>query len=350
MQIIEVDGSQGEGGGQILRSSLTLAAIFQKPVRIFNIRAGRKVPGLRPQHLQSALVVSKMSGGTIKGAEIGSTEIVYSPHPLPEKFTDLIDVRTAGSISLIAQTIIPISIFGGVELDVEIRGGTEVPNSPTIDYLMKLVVPVYEKLGAEISLDLKKRGYYPRGGGDVIVKCSSSADLKPIQLLSQDKSPVRILSISRQLPAHVASRQAEAAMKLLKLSSLKVENPRLDSVGECLSPGSSILIYESGSDKFIGASALGERGKSAESVGEEAGIHFLSEVKSGASVDSHLADMLVTLLSCIPGKSAFRTSALTDHFSTNCEISKKITGCEIETRKSGDSWSVEIVGSPEKPN
>ncbi len=216
MQIIEIDGSQGEGGGQILRTSLSLAAIYQKPVRIFNIRAGRKEPGLRPQHLQSVLVVSKLSGGAIEGAEIGSTQIRFTPGPLPKRFSDLIDTRTAGSISLIAQTIIPISIFGGVELDVEIRGGTEVPNSPTIDYLTKVVVPVYRELGVKIIVDLKRRGYFPRGGGVAMIHSSITTTPQPIQLVSKEKTNARILSASRNLPEHIAKRQGDSAIRVLR--------------------------------------------------------------------------------------------------------------------------------------
>ena len=308
------------------------------------------MPGLRPQHLQSVLVVSKLSGGTIEGAEIGSTQIRFTPGPLPKKFSDLIDTRTAGSISLIAQTIIPISIFGGVELDVEIRGGTEVPNAPTIDYLTRIVVPVYQKLGAEIVVDLKQRGYFPRGGGIATIKSSMAASSEPIQLVSSEKISARILSVSRNLPEHVAKRQGDSAIEVLKGSKIRVEKCEFDTKGDSLSPGSSVLVYAAGLGRLLGASSLGERGKSAETVGKEAAKNFVTEEISGASVDSHLADMLVTLLSCVRGKSIFKTSRLTDHFTTNCEISKKLTGCEINTEKTGGSWLVEIVGSPEKPN
>jgi len=352
LQVIEIDGSIGEGGGQILRTSMSLATIFKKPIRITNIRANRRDPGLKPQHLQSVIVASRLCGGTVNGAEIGSTSIEFLPGELNAKHHGVIDTGTAGSISLIAQTIIPISIFGSIVLDVEIRGGTEVPNSPTIDYLNRLVLPIYEKLGAGVNLNIRRRGYYPKGGGVVDLKSSRNKEPSPLELDTSvpDKVPPNIMSVSRQLPEHVARRQAESTAKILSLSGNGDSHIEIDSSGDSLSPGSSVTIYKKSSTTFIGSSSLGERGKKAESVGDEAALDFLKEVKSNPNVDSHLADMLVTLLSCVKGKSRFRTSILTAHFITNCEVAKKMTGCEIQVKKSGLSWVVEIDGSPEKPN
>jgi RNA 3'-terminal phosphate cyclase (ATP) len=346
----EIDGSIGEGGGQILRTALSLAAIYHRAIRISNIRAGRKEPGLRPQHLESVLAASKISGGSVSGASVGSTQIEFTPGVLPKKIVHLIDTGTAGSISLIAQTLIPIAIFGGVELETEIRGGTEVPNAPTVDYLSRLVIPIYRKLGAVLDLELARRGYYPRGGGIVRLNCSRVDEPKPFEFLPQETTPLQILSVSRKLPSHVATRQAESAIQFLSGRGLKAQRSDLDTAGDSLSPGSSILIYQSDSSHFVGASSLGERGKSAESVGSQAAEIFAREIRANPNVDSHLSDMLVTLLSCVPGKSRFLTSFLTNHFWTNCEVAKKLTGCEIATQRLGEAFQVEIVGSPEKPN
>jgi RNA 3'-terminal phosphate cyclase (ATP) len=350
LQAIEIDGSAGEGGGQILRTSLTLASILGKPVRITKIRAGRSEPGLRPQHLQSLVAASRICGAEFRGGKVGSTEVEFFPGALPKKFSGLLDTGTAGSISLIAQTIIPISILGGVDLDVEIRGGTEVPNAPTIDYLTRVVTPVYRNLGAEIELDMKQRGYYPKGGGIVHLRTFNRRKIGPIEFVSEEAPPVKILSISRELPEHVAKRQAESAMRILRDKGSNLMATEFDSEGISFSPGSSVLIYQTGTSSFVGASSLGQKGKRAETVGEEAAEIFLREITSKPNVDSHLADMLITFLSCIPRKSAFRTSLLTSHFQTNCTVARKLTACEIRTQKSGEAFLVEIVGSPEKPN
>lgn len=351
MQTVEIDGSIGEGGGQILRTSLTLAAIFQKSIKLTKIRAGRKQPGLRPQHLQAVIATSRIAGGELKGAAVGSTELEFTPRKLPRKFSGVIDTGTAGSVSLIAQTIIPISIFGAVDIEAEIRGGTEVPKSPTIDYVSRVVRPIYDELGGKVDFSIKKRGYYPRGGGVVTLRSAKLGDSKSVELLPRsDTCPTKILSVSRSLPGHVAVRQAQSAKSSIEHRISGVIDTELDSTGDSLSPGSSILVYETGFSKFIGASSLGERGKRAETVGEDAAQIFLDEAGHKSVVDSHLADMLVTLLSCVPGKSRFTTSFLTDHFSTNCIVAQKLTGCEISTRKSGDCFLVEIAGPPENPN
>lgn len=352
MASIEIDGSLGEGGGQIIRSAISLASIFNKQVRITNIRAKRKEPGLRPQHLQSVLASAKLCNAKLEGATVGSTEIDYKPGKLLKLFNEPIDTGTAGSVSLIAQTIIPISIFGGTGLDVTLMGGTEVPNSPTIDYLDKIALPMYRKLGAKIELKIEKRGYYPRGGGILKLRCSRLSEIKPLLLEPNSPNQVdaSILSCSRSLPRHVSLRQTESAKALLARVGVEVSSTALDSEGRSSSPGSSILIYHISNSGFIGSSSLGERGKPSERVGEQAAKDFLKEIEASPNVDSHLADMLVTLLCCVKGNSSFTTSYITDHFTTNMEVAKRISNCDIEYHKEGMLHQVNIVGSSEKPN
>jgi RNA 3'-terminal phosphate cyclase (ATP) len=352
MAFIEIDGSLGEGGGQIIRSAISLASIFSKPVRITNIRAKRKEPGLRPQHLQSVLASAKLCNAKLEGAVVGSTEISYKPSKPLKLFNESIDTGTAGSVSLIAQTIIPISIFGGAGLDVTLLGGTEVPNSPTVDYLDKIALPIYRKLGAKIEFKIERRGYYPRGGGILRLRCSRQSESKPLRLESRtgNQSPVEIFSCSRSLPRHVSLRQTESAKALLSRGGIDISSTTLDTDGQSSSPGSSILIYEVSDSSFVGSSALGERGKPSERVGEQAAKDFMREMADLPNVDSHLADMLVTLLCSVKGESSFTTSAITDHFTTNMEVAKKISNCSVEYHKHGSLYQVNIVGSAEKPN
>ena len=352
MTVIEIDGSIGEGGGQIIRSAISLASIFNKPIRITNIRAKRKEPGLRPQHLQSVLASAKLCNAKLEGAIVGSTQIEYKPGKLLKLFNEPIDTGTAGSVSLIAQTIIPISIFGGTGIDVTMMGGTEVPNSPTVDYLDKIAVPIYQKLGAKIEFKIEKRGYYPRGGGILKLRCSRLSEIKPLSLEknSSKESNAAIFSCSRSLPRHVSLRQVESAKQLLARGGIETASTTLDNEGRSSSPGSSILIYNVSDSRLIGSSALGERGKPSERVGEEAAKDFLKENAFSPNVDSHLADMLVTLLCCIKGNSRFTTSHITDHFTTNAEVAKRISNCNVEYHKDGSLYEVNIAGSSEKPN
>ncbi|MHB8567338.1 MAG: RNA 3'-terminal phosphate cyclase [Nitrososphaerales archaeon] len=319
---IDIDGSMGEGGGQILRTAVSLSAILGKPIEISNIRAGRKEPGLRPQHIQAISSAAEMCDGETRGVRIGSTSLEFIPGKVSRVFEKKIDTGTAGSVTLIAQTLIPISIFHGVEMNLDILGGTEVPNSPTIDYLTKIVCPIYRMLGAELSVDLVKRGYYPRGGGLIKVRCRRSTKLpEKIELSSADAQNVKILSSSRNLPEHVTKRQADSSASFLEKSGIKISSVTIDSTGESLSPGSSILVYSEGRQHgLIGSSALGERGRKAEAVGEEAANLFLKELGCRPAVDSHLADMLSTLLPCLSGPSQFTTPELTDHLKTNIKV------------------------------
>lgn len=350
--LIEIDGSLGEGGGQIIRTAISLASIFNKPVRITNIRAKRKEPGLRAQHLQSVMTSARLCNAKLEGTTLGSTEILYRPGKLVKLFNEPIDTGTAGSVSLIAQTIIPISIFGGTGLDVTIIGGTEVPNSPTVDYLEKIVLPVYRKLGAKIEFKIEKRGYYPKGGGILKIRCSRQSESSPISIDGKNEppTPTSIFSCSRSLPRHVGLRQVESAKNLLSREGFDIKTTTLDCDGNSFSRGSSVLVYSVSESRFIGSSALGERGKPSERVGEQAAKDFVREVSSLANVDSHLADMLVTLLSCVKGNSIFATSDITEHFKTNMKVATAISNCNVEYHKDGSFYRVNIVGSSEKSN
>ncbi len=340
MEFIEIDGSIGEGGGQILRTAMSLSGITLRPVRITKIRAGRKEPGLRPQHLQAVLSAASVCNGSLRGAEVGSTNLEYIPRQPQALFQKRIDTGTAGSVSLIAQTIIPISIFSNVELDVQLIGGTEVPNSPTIDYIVNVVKPVYEKLGANLQIVIERRGYYPRGGGVVEIRSKPAGSYpENLELVAKSQllkdSKVSILSVARSLPDHVSKRQADSARAVLEDSGLASIEGRVDSSGPpSLSPGSSLLVFSKGDSNLVGASSLGERGKRAELVGEEAGKKYIRESSCNPGVDSHLADMLVTLLPCMKksGKpSVFTTPEITQHLNTNIEIVRKfIPDCNFD--------------------
>ncbi len=351
LEQIEIDGSLGEGGGQIIRSSVALSSIFKKPIKIMHIRAKRKEPGLRPQHLQSVLAAAKLCSARIEGATVGSTQIEFIPGELLKSFKEPIDTGTAGSVSLIAQSIIPISLFGGITLDTVIIGGTEVPNSPTVDYVEKVVLPIYRKLGAKIEFEVQQRGYYPKGGGILKLRCSRTSRSEPVVMerSANIRPTTAVFSCSRMLPRHVGLRQVESAREVLRRQGIE-SITSVESEGKSLSAGSSILIYDVSDNCFVGSSALGERGKPSERVGEEAAKNFCKEREYSPNADSHLADMLVTLLCCVKGSSAFTTSRITDHFTTNAEVAKKITGCEIDFRKDGALWQISIKSSSEKPN
>lgn len=326
--MIEIDGSIGEGGGQILRTSLALSALLNKPVRIYNIRINRPNPGLRPQHMASVKVLSELTEAELTGLNVGSTELVFSPRGGSVKNT-VIDIGTAGSITLLLQAITPYCIFTGNPVKLRIIGGTDVKWSPPIDYIKYVTVPLFRKMGIKIDVNLIKRGFYPKGGGIVDLFFHPCDELTPIQIGVQSKIlHIKGVSYAANLPSHVVKRQAESAEKTLKASDLIPYNTPIDIIQEepvtVLSPGSGIVLYaELDRNGLIGADSLGEKGIPAERVGESAANSLLLQLKTKAGVDYHMCDMLIPYLGLASGLSKIYTSNMTLHTVTNIMIVEK---------------------------
>src|SRR5207245_3379715 len=220
-KMIEIDGSMGEGGGQVLRTSLALAAILRREVRIFNIRAGRAEPGLKAQHLTSVKAVTEICGASSKGLQVGSTEFIFTPGVL-KAGSFRFDVGTAGSITLVLQTLMPLLPFAPGTVEVEITGGTDVKWSPPIDYLQLVTLPLLDRMEMHTSILLVKRGHYPKGGGIVRVKATPTSVLKNILGIdSGNVTAVTGVSHSVKLPRRVAERQVSAATRVSEEKTLK---------------------------------------------------------------------------------------------------------------------------------
>ncbi len=351
-EFMEIDGSLGEGGGQIIRTTISLACIFGIPVRISNIRANRKEPGLRPQHLQAVKSAAELTRSEVDGAQIGSRALQFIPGKPLREVSLRIDTGTAGSTTLIAQTLIPIGLFCNSDFDLEITGGTENPLSPTIDYLQRIVVPFYQELGGIVKIDLVRRGYYPRGGGIIKVRvlgAESHPHTVDLEVSREGSSRIQeanacILSVCRLLPEHVAVRQARSAENELRSNQINSIATETDFGAQAYSPGSSILVYSKNTGRFIGADHLGQKGKRAEEVGKEAAMEFVQELKAQCAVDAHLADMAVTLLSCIEGKSSFTTSRISSHLQTNLHVASALSHSEHKITIEESKYKIELVG------
>src|SRR2546426_12133568 len=298
-EMIEVDGSYGEGGGQVLRTAVALAAVLSKEIHVFNIRAGRAEAGIRPQHMTGVKAAAQLCSADLSGLEVGDTEFVLKPGKL-KAGNFRFDVGTAGSVTLVLQTLMPILAFAPGPVQLEIAGGTDVKWSPPIDYLRLVTLPILKKIGYRGELELVRRGHYPKGGGLVRFSTQGPSKLQP---LTNDKpgpiSRIHGISHATALPRHVAERQATSAKKWLegaKLPSPSIDIEVLDD-GSQLSPGSGIvLLAENQLGNLLGSDALGERGKPAEEVGLTAGRVLVEEVLSGASLDRHMGDMIVPYL------------------------------------------------------
>jgi RNA 3'-terminal phosphate cyclase (ATP) len=326
MDLIEIDGSYGEGGGQILRSAIAGSAITGRGVKIRNIRKNRPRPGLGVQHIKSIELAARMTGARVEGLAPGSTAITFLPGPICGG-EYLLDLGTAGSISLVLQSVTPIASFAPSGVTLHITGGTDVRWSPTIDYFHHVTLPALRLFGFKGDLQLESRGYYPLGGGRV------TATIEPVPLhgirADVPRPPaVRGISACSQLPPHVAKRQAGAAKKYLEGMGIEVEEILLD-VRKDRSTGSSITLYSG----FLGGSALGERGVPAEKVGVEAASIIANEIESGATVDPFMCDQLITFMALSEGPSVITTSSVTSHAVTNMWIMEKMTGRRFTVEK-----------------
>ncbi|BCU69510.1 RNA 3'-terminal phosphate cyclase [Stygiolobus caldivivus] len=323
--MIEIDGSFGEGGGQILRTSLTLSAITKKPFRIYNIRARRQKPGLQRQHLTAVEAVKALTNAKVKGDFVGSTELLFEPYEIAERGNFTFDIGTAGSVTLVLQTILPLIL--NRQIEVKLIGGTDVPKSPSVDYIRLIFLPILQKIGINGDILVNKRGHYPEGGGEVILR-NFRGQPNSFSITNFGKL-VKIIGISHvsSLPSHIAERQRSSATS--KLSQLGVEiSIDLDIREKEISKGSGITLGAIGELSIIGADALGEKGKRAERVGEEAAENLLRELKSGAATDSHMGDMLMLYASLYNGE--YSSSYLTQHAKTNAEVIKKFLNVDIE--------------------
>ena len=330
--MILVDGSMLEGGGQILRMALSYSAVLGTPVRIVNIRVGRSPPGLRPQHLTTLKAVTEICDGEVEGLTVGSMEVTFRPGR-PKGGSYSFDIGTAGSISLLLQCIAPIASFADSPTNIRIRGGTAVRWSPPIRILSSVVWEAFREMGFTGSLAVRREGFYPRGGGIVDVSVEPVVVLSLLKTEPVDGVPrVEGVSVCGRLPRHVAERQASSAQRVLEEAGIDSEISIVVAKGDIapLSPGSVLSLWAVSSPRmFIGVSALGERGKPAERVGEEAANSLVDELSVGASVDQHTADNLILWCSLARGGSSFTTSALTSHTKTAIEMAKLFTGVEF---------------------
>ena len=317
--MVEIDGSYGEGGGQILRSSLSLAALTGKSLHIDHIRASRDQPGLRPQHLTAVNAIAKITQAEVMGASLNALSLTLHPgriQPGSYRFA----IPTAGALTLVLQTLaLPLSFADGTSR-VSLSGGTHVRWSPNFHYLEQQWLPNMLRLGFRLETDLNTAGFFPRGGGEVSFKTLPIKSLQALQC-TQRGPLVRIRGLSgvANLEDEIATRQKHQALRRLYpvCRDSKLKTLHLPSPGK----GTFILIKASfegcGSACFT---ALGAPGKPAEQVADEAVDQLLAFLETDGCLDHYLADQLLLPLSLIDGASAFRTNRITNHLLTNAHV------------------------------
>jgi len=334
--MLHLDGSYGEGGGQILRTALSLAAALEQPVHIANIRAGRAKPGLRPQHLAGVLALARITDAEVTGADLHSRELTFRPrrlHPGQYLFDVAEKTGSAGSVTLLAQALLPPLLSADRPSHLILRGGTHVAWSPPVHYLLYVFLPALAQLGARVEMTLERWGWYPRGGGEVVLEIHPARRLAGVEWRTPpDYREFRAISAISRLPEHVARRQAERLKSRLGLD-LPVD---LVQAGG-LDAGSLVLLY----GPLSGFDALGARGKPAEKVADEAADAFLIFRDRRAAVDRHLADQIVLYLARAQGASLIITPEITLHLLTNLWVIERFLGpCFEVTGELGERGEV----------
>ncbi|MDJ0648037.1 MAG: RNA 3'-terminal phosphate cyclase [Xenococcaceae cyanobacterium MO_188.B19] len=324
--MINIDGSWGEGGGQILRTCLSLATITGQSVRIEGIRANRPKPGLAAQHLTSVMAAATLCQAEVRGDILGSKTLEFSPTCPPQagKYTfDVAQAReggSAGAITLILQTILmPLALANGSS-QVILKGGTHVAWSPPVTYIEEVYLPTLKQLGVQAEVNLKAWGWYPRGGGEVEMGVTGSQQpLTGLELLERGAiKQVRGLAVVTELPSHIPQRMANRATNLLEQAHLP---SRIQAVrGRGVAPGAGIFLTAEYEHSRAGFSALGGRGIPAEQVAENAVEELLNFQAQAAPIDRFLGDQLLLPLGLSSEMSQYRVASISQHLRTNAGV------------------------------
>ncbi|UKL13237.1 RNA 3'-terminal phosphate cyclase [Dissulfurimicrobium hydrothermale] len=319
--MVEIDGSRGEGGGQILRTSLGLSCLFAKPFHMVNIRKNRRRPGLMPQHLASVKAAQAVANAWVEGADIGSVELKFRPDSIGSGHF-FFDVGTAGSTSLVLQTILPALVLHTDAIStVTIAGGTHVPSSPCFHYLAMVFAPLLKTMGAAIESDIEAYGFYPRGCGKITCRIHGTEDIRPLDLMtSSGLEAVSILSGVCNLPVSIAQRQARAAEREIEalvdeigIVPIELIDARRHGPGK----GTFLFLNSRRGGVAAGFTAFGAPGKKAEDVGREAARAFLKYFAANAALDPYITDQIVLYAAICKKRSVFTTSEITSHMLTN---------------------------------
>lgn len=328
--MIDVDGAHGEGGGQILRTAISLSAVLKEPVRIRNIRAGRPNPGLAPQHVAALSAVSELCDAEADGLSAGSKEVVFRPGELIGGEFEF-DVGTAGSTCLLLQACILPAAMSKTPVRLMLRGGTDTKWAPPIDFMRLVHLPLVRRMGVTCHIDTTRRGFYPEGGGEVIAHIDPCHVLRGLDI--RDKGAPRGVSgtaYAQNLPEHVVSRMKHAALKgLVDVKGVKVES----DLRSGRSTGAGIVLAAEYENTVLGESALGQRGVRAETLGETCASDLLETMRSGATVDSHMLDQLVPYMALSKDGSVVISDELTGHAETNIWVVESLLGSKFKVNR-----------------
>lgn len=339
--MLTIDGNMGEGGGQILRTALALSTVLGKPFQIVNLRAKRRRPGLQPQHLVCVQAAAEISGARVAGAQLDSKRLEFLPgatRPGEYRF----DIGTAGSTTLVLQTILPALMTATSATSLQLVGGTHNPQAPPYEFLAHSFVPLINRLGPRVQIALERPGYFPRGGGCLAVKIEPTASLAALRLFERGSPTLsRATATVAGLPIHIAERELRVVEETLGWSG---ESLQLKREPREFGPG-NVLTIELGFEQVTEVvTGFGRKGVPAEIVAEEAVQAARRYLDSGVPVSEHLADQLLIPLA-LAGHGAFTTLTPSLHTRTNLAVIRQLLDRPITlAQRAEDVWQVEIAG------
>ncbi|MFZ0035399.1 MAG: RNA 3'-terminal phosphate cyclase [Sedimentisphaerales bacterium] len=340
--MLTIDGSYGEGGGQILRTAVSYSVYTHTPIEITNIRAKRPIPGLRPQHFTAISCLQAICNAEVTGLAVGSKTIRFSPGAVrPGDYT--FDIGTAGNITLIFQACLLGALQTPGPLTITIAGGTDVLWAPAWDYFAKVFVPLLHHMGVNADVQLIQRGYYPKGGGKAVLRMNPTADLQPFMV----DTPQRFKEIEglihlSGLPEHIATRMKHAALKDATAAGLDARIA-VEQVSS-RSQGVGITVWASTDKTILGSGVLGECQVSAEQVGHRAISRLVSDIQAGATLDPYAVDQLLPYMVACQRESRCLIRECSSHMKTNIWVLQQFQPRRMEVTSQGDLWRI-VVGA-----
>lgn len=329
--LIEIDGSEGEGGGQVLRTSLALSMVTGTPVRIHDLRARRNPPGLRRQHLMAVTAAARVCGARVEGAEVGAREVAFFPGAIQSGDFHF-DIGTAGSTTLVFQTVLPALLRASGPSRLLLEGGTHNPMAPPFEFLEKAYLPLVRRMGPDVQARLERPGFYPAGGGRFTAEVRPVRRLAGFELLERGAVRRRQgTAILSRLPRHIGEREIREAARETGWEPSRFEIREVDARGQ----GNAVLLEIESDEVTEVSSAVGERGVPAEDVAGRAAREMRRYLDTGVPVGEHLADQLLLLLA-LAGSGAFVTLPLTGHSTTQIDLIPRFLDVRIEVEEEMD--------------
>jgi RNA 3'-terminal phosphate cyclase (ATP) len=337
--MLDIDGSQGEGGGQILRTALALSLVTGTPFRIEKIRAGRSKPGLQRQHLTSVLAAAQVGSAETDGAALGSQALVFRPgEVVPGRYA--FDVGTAGSATLVLQTVLPPLLVAGAASTVTLAGGTHNPHAPPFDFLARAFLPLINRMGVRVDATLERPGFYPVGGGRFHVSIIPSTGMTRLDLPERGETrSQRARAVVAHLPRHIAERELKVIGEQLSWEPACLQ---VEEAPGSLGPGNVVILEIESEHVTEVITGFGEKGVRAEVVAEQAAAEARRYLAAGVPVGEHLADQL-PLPMALAGGGSFRSVVASSHTRTNIDVIRRFLDIRVTVAEEAeDRWRVEI--------